>query len=413
MGFSKSCFEQYKREIRILWWVLALGTLAAAGFHIFSVPLMIRYATSLTVLPDLTVEPEAPPVDLIFIDEAVVPEPEVTSSPPAEEEAVADEPAAAAAQPTPPPLASETAIPQTSSTVSADTVPTDVAIAAETAAEGGEGAVGSTDTIGLVSGSGSTEGEPTAPVTPPNVSTRQPVEEIARASRPSFRTVTCDPCSPPEYPLSEQRDRHEGQPVINVIFDQDGNVVEAVLETSSGNAELDQAALAEARENWRFRDPHRLGGQVSVEVTFVIEGSEQHEAAQAAGRRVSVDLPEQQAITPVAPAAAPEAPPPAPEAPDVEPPASEPPAPEAPNVEPPVPEASDPSPTDPATGEADAAVPDDPELPPIDPLLLELPELIPDSSSEIPAMPSVPSSILDPSPPPDAAPEADMEAAND
>ena len=151
-----------------------------------------------------------------------------------------------------------------------DTVATGPAIASETGAEDGEGAAGEADTVGILPGSGSPEGDPTAPVTPPPVRTeppveRQPVQEVARARPPSARTVTCNPCTQPDYPLTERRDRIEGQPVINVIFDQNGNVVRADLETSSGNAAFDQAALEEARRNWRFRDPYGLGGQVSVE----------------------------------------------------------------------------------------------------------------------------------------------------
>ena len=195
---------------------------------------------------------------------------------------------------------------------SIETVPTESAIATETGVEGGEGVAGEADTIGLVSGDGSIEGDPTEPVGPPNVQQapepppvveRQPVQEVARARPPAARRVACNPCSAPDYPLSERRENIQGQPIINVIFDENGNVVEAALERSSGNTAFDQAALAEARANWRFDDPYGLGGQVSVEVTFVIEGSEQFEAAQTAGEREVIELPVQQSIVPIDPAA--------------------------------------------------------------------------------------------------------------
>jgi len=245
-------------------------------------------------------------VEIVVVDEPITPEPEAVTPPPPTEEAVTNEPAAGAEEPSPLPLASDPVVPEPASADSMDTVATGPAIASETGAEDGEGAAGEADTVGILPGSGSPEGDPTAPVTPPPVRTeppveRQPVQEVARARPPSARTVTCNPCTQPDYPLTERRDRIEGQPVINVIFDQNGNVVRADLETSSGNAAFDQAALEEARRNWRFRDPYGLGGQVSVEVTFVIEGSEQHDAAQSAGRRETIELPVQQSITPDAP----------------------------------------------------------------------------------------------------------------
>jgi TonB family protein len=308
MGFSQSVFEQYTREIRILRWVLAVGALAAAGFHLFSVPAIIRYAGGL-MEPVPTIELETTPVEIVVVDEPVTPEPEEVTPPPPTETAETNEPGAGAEEPSPLPLASDPVVPEPASAESMDTVAIGPAIASETGAEDGAGAVGEADTVGILPGSGSPEGDPTAPVTPPPVRTeppveRQPVQEVARARAPSARTVACDPCTQPDYPLTERRDRIEGQPVINVIFDQNGNVVTAEIEKSSGNAAFDQAALEEARRNWRFRDPYGLGGQVSVEVTFVIEGSEQHDAAQSAGRQETIELPVQQSITPVAPTSA-------------------------------------------------------------------------------------------------------------
>jgi len=300
MGFSKSCLEQYKREIRILWRVLAIGALAAAGFHLFSIPAILRYAGGLRELASPADELETTPVDIVVVDEEITPEPEEVTPPPPEETAVTNETAAAAAQPSPLPQASDPLVSEPASADSINTVATGPAITSEIGVEDSEGAAGEADTIGSLPGSGSPEGNSTAPISP-SARTRQPVEEVARARSPSARTVTCAPCTQPDYPLTERRDRIEGQPVINVIFDQNGNVVTAKIEKSSGNAAFDQAALEEARRNWRFRDPYGLGGQVSVEVTFVIEGSEQYEAAEAAGRQDTIDLPVEQSITPVAP----------------------------------------------------------------------------------------------------------------
>lgn len=303
MGFSKSVFEQYKREIRILQWVLAVGALAAAGFHLFSVPAIIRYADGLMKAVDPTVELETTPVEIIVVDEPITPEPEVVTPPPPTEASVTNEPAAGAEEASPLPLASDPVVPEPATAESMDTVATGPTLASETGAEDGKGAAGEVDTVGILPGSGSPEGDSTVPITPPPME-RQPMQEVARPRPPRARTVACNPCTQPDYPLTERRDRIEGQPVINVIFDPNGNVVRADIEKSSGNAAFDQAALEEARRNWRFRDPYGLGGQVSVEVTFVIAGSEQHDAAQAAGRQETIELPVQQSLTPVTPPSA-------------------------------------------------------------------------------------------------------------
>ncbi|MEO1068136.1 MAG: TonB family protein [Cyanobacteria bacterium J06638_6] len=321
MGFSKSCLEQYKQELRILRRVLAVGALAAAGFHLVYVPAIIRYAGGLMGAVDPAVELDTP-IEIMVVDEPSTPEPKEVTPPPPTEDAIANEPAAGAEEPSPLPLASEPVVPEPASADSVDTVATGPAIASETGAEDGQGAAGEADTVGLLPGAGSLEGDPVSPVTPPPTRTRQPVQEVARARAPSVRTITCDPCTQPDYPLAERRDRIEGQPVINVIFDQNGNVVTAELEKSSGNTAFDQAAVEEARRSWRFRDPAGLGGQVSVEVTFVITGSEQHDAAQTAGRQDTVQLPVQQSITPVAPAATGAAPTAPAEAPAVPPPSN-------------------------------------------------------------------------------------------
>lgn len=301
MGFSKSCFEQYRREIRLMWRALAVGALIATGFHVFSVPLAARFAARLMGAYDPAVELETTPIEVVVVEEEVI-----QQAPPPEEEVLEpspDEPAAAAEQPSAPPLATA-AEPVPTRTESVDTVPTEAAIATEHGAIDGQGAVGDSNAIGLVPGSGTlAEGdfEINLPaVSPPPNPSRQPVQQARQ--RTTSRSVTCDPCSSPDYPLTERRGQIEGQPVISVIFDGSGRVVQAVVEVSSGNAAFDRAALAEARENWRFRDSQGVGGQVSVDVTFVMAGSDQHAEAQQAGEIRSVELPPQQTSTRSTPA---------------------------------------------------------------------------------------------------------------
>ncbi|NEQ47724.1 MAG: TonB family protein [Leptolyngbya sp. SIOISBB] len=300
MGFSKSSAEGRRRELRIFRRVIVGAVIAATGLHLSSAPWVMQLVNGM--FGDLEVELVDDAIEFFVVDEAV-PELETPVTPPPPSAAAIDnEPAASAAEDSAPPLkTSESVIPTPPTAESIDTIATESEIATEDGVAGGQGAAGNADTIGLISGDGSLEGDPTAPVGPPNVRQREPVPEVARASPPAARLVTCAPCSSPDYPLSERREDIEGQPVINVIFDASGNIVEAVIERSSGNAAFDQAALAEAQANWQFRDPYGLGGQVSVEVNFVIEGSEQFDAATAAGRREAIELPVQQSIVPVTP----------------------------------------------------------------------------------------------------------------
>ncbi|MEM6353650.1 MAG: TonB family protein, partial [Cyanobacteria bacterium P01_D01_bin.14] len=215
-----------------------------------------------------------------------------------------------------PPLATAARPGPTREVAAADAVAVQQAIATENGSIIGQGAVGESTTVGLVPGSGTpVEGgnrinlpqvsrpEASEPPTRP----REPVQEVSLATRrqPSSRWVSCNPCSAPDYPLMARREEIEGKPIINAIFDAEGRVVEAVIEVSSGNAAFDQAALEEARANWRFQDPRQIGGQVSVEVTFVVEGSEQHNRARREGEVRAINLPNNQTIRRVTPDAEP------------------------------------------------------------------------------------------------------------
>ncbi|WP_204137995.1 TonB family protein [Halomicronema sp. CCY15110] len=102
------------------------------------------------------------------------------------------------------------------------------------------------------------------------------------------RTVSCRHCPRPAYPSAALDAGSEGQPVVNVQFSANGHVIGVTLEQSSGHAELDQAALA-ALQSWQFATGGQ-GGSVSVEIPFVIEGSQRHRAAQQQGDRESATV---------------------------------------------------------------------------------------------------------------------------
>lgn len=286
MGFSKDCFEQYRREIRIMWRVLAVGSLIAAGFHVYSVPLVARFASRMLGPLGTAPEFESTPIEVVVVEEEV-------SQPPLEEEPEEeppDEPAASAEQPSAPPQAT-TAEPIPTNVRSADTIQTEAAIATTDGALDGQGAVGDSTAIGLVPGAGEPIESNAPQINLPNPA-RQPIQEtpIARR-RTTSRSVTCNPCSLPDYPLTERREQIEGQPVISVTYDESGQVIRAEIEVSSGNAAFDRAALDEALDKWRFSDSQGVGGQVSVDVTFVMEGSDQYAEAQQAGEIRSIELP--------------------------------------------------------------------------------------------------------------------------
>jgi len=103
------------------------------------------------------------------------------------------------------------------------------------------------------------------------------------------RTVSCRQCSRPAYPASALEAGIEGQPVVRVQFDANGHVVGVTLEQSSGHGVLDQAALS-SLQTWQFNTGGQ-GGTVSVEIPFVIEGSNRHQATQRQGDREAVTPP--------------------------------------------------------------------------------------------------------------------------
>ena len=302
MGLSKSCADQRQRERRTFRRILIGAVVAAIGLHLSSVPLTVQFMSSLirSVAPSaLSQNPTA----IIVVEEDVPPEPEV-SPPPPEETAVDNEPAAAADQDSAPPLPTDESVVPQPTTNTVDTVPTQAAIASDRGVPDGAGAAGDSTTVGTVSGDGSPS-DFQGPLRPPNVSTipRQTVPTIARrqeADQRGARVVSCDPCTLPDYPESQSRRSREGLPVISAVFDGSGNVISAAIASSSGNSALDEAALQEAQENWRFQDPYGIGGRILVNIAFVIEGSEQYETVQSTGTRESVELPVQQSAAPPA-----------------------------------------------------------------------------------------------------------------
>ena len=65
---------------------------------------------------------------------------------------------------------------------------------------------------------------------------------------------------PPKYPPQAVREHHTGKVILKVLIALDGSPKDITVEKSSGFRELDQAAIAAAR-NWSF-NPGRRNGQL-------------------------------------------------------------------------------------------------------------------------------------------------------
>jgi periplasmic protein TonB len=65
----------------------------------------------------------------------------------------------------------------------------------------------------------------------------------------------------PRYPINELRSGIEGTVVLRVLVDIDGTPADVTIETSSGNRNLDRAALQHVLKTWRFK-PAMQNGQV-------------------------------------------------------------------------------------------------------------------------------------------------------
>lgn len=99
----------------------------------------------------------------------------------------------------------------------------------------------------------------------------QPTESNTNTNSSSGR-LACRTCSKPKYPESARRRKLEGKAEISVDVDSKGNVTKVRLARTSGHAELDKAAVEQAR-NWKFSAPNGAAQGVTAKVDFAIEGS--------------------------------------------------------------------------------------------------------------------------------------------
>lgn len=77
--------------------------------------------------------------------------------------------------------------------------------------------------------------------------------------------------NPPKYPPEENRRGIQGTVILVITVDANGNATDVQVEQSSGNRNLDRAAVAAAKR-WRFNAAssggQKTGGRVRVPVEF-------------------------------------------------------------------------------------------------------------------------------------------------
>jgi protein TonB len=107
------------------------------------------------------------------------------------------------------------------------------------------------------------------PAEAPVASAPEPVARETTSARPRYKTNP-----EPPYPVLARRRRQEGVVLLAVRVDAAGRPETVEIQTSSGFAALDEAAVA-AVKTWEF-EPGRLGGapvpsQVEVPIRFQLE----------------------------------------------------------------------------------------------------------------------------------------------
>lgn len=129
---------------------------------------------------------------------------------------------------------------------------------------------------------GTTAVAPTRPATEAQPETE---ESPARSGHQS-REITCHGCN---FDYPDDANGAEGTAHVMVETDDQGRVVSVTLSRSSGNAELDRAALEQARRQVRLENA-RAGEMYPIEIDFVQPNSEAAERVQERGDRRSITV---------------------------------------------------------------------------------------------------------------------------
>jgi protein TonB len=114
--------------------------------------------------------------------------------------------------------------------------------------------------------------KPSAAATADAVPIPEP-REVSAAQAPA-PMATYDALQPPRYPIAAINERRAGTVMLRVLVGSDGLPEQVELEASSGSPDLDEAAIAAARE-WNFDPAHdgykAIPSWVLVPVNFSLD----------------------------------------------------------------------------------------------------------------------------------------------
>ena len=91
------------------------------------------------------------------------------------------------------------------------------------------------------------------------------------------RVVKCLSCPKPKYPKRALQQGVEGEPKVLITINDNGRVQAVELKRSSGNAEIDRAALEASRRSLFQAIPG--GAKVPISYSIVLRGSKKHQKA--------------------------------------------------------------------------------------------------------------------------------------
>jgi TonB family protein len=91
------------------------------------------------------------------------------------------------------------------------------------------------------------------------------------------RVVKCLSCPKPKYPRRALQQGVEGEPKVLITINDNGRVQAVELKRSSGNSEIDRAALEASRRSLFQAIPG--GAKVPISYSIVLRGSRKHQKA--------------------------------------------------------------------------------------------------------------------------------------
>jgi TonB family protein len=137
---------------------------------------------------------------------------------------------------------------------------------------------------GSGNGVGNGSGNKPKPEEPKKVVATEPTPPKPTPEKSSrLNPADCDRCNI-KYPERARKRKIEGNPEVAIDHDENGKVTNVRLTRSSGNQELDDALLEQARD-FKLKPSSGSRQGVRVRANFAIEGSQRHQEAQERQRK--------------------------------------------------------------------------------------------------------------------------------